>query len=208
MEGNLTTKTIVFDLSEVFIGGMHGIERLLAPMVGLREEQVLPLMSGEWLHRLFCGEISADLYYSELLRKTGWNVSAQCIEDLLYENFRTTVPGMDASLPMQLSRKFEVVLLSDHAREWVREVADLHRDLLEVFSTVFFSFNPLVHGTKKELDTFRRVLEILGRQPGECFFIDDSRTNVKTAREAGITSVHFTSAEQLRADLQEHDFKI
>ncbi|MEA5116554.1 MAG: HAD-IA family hydrolase [Propionicimonas sp.] len=48
---------------------------------------------------------------------------------------------------------------------------------------------------------FRLACERLGTAPEQAVFIDDSARNVAAAAEVGLTGLHFTSAEQLRADL-------
>jgi 2-haloacid dehalogenase len=52
----------------------------------------------------------------------------------------------------------------------------------------------------------RRIFEILldrhGLRPQRCVFIDDQARNVDAARELGLIALHFSSASQLRRDLQ------
>jgi 2-haloacid dehalogenase len=50
---------------------------------------------------------------------------------------------------------------------------------------------------------FDLLLGRLGRQAGECIFIDDTRTNVQAAQLHGLQAIHFSSPEQLRAELAE-----
>ena len=45
------------------------------------------------------------------------------------------------------------------------------------------------------------LLEKIGRPARDCFFIDDSVTNVAAARELGFRTILFQSPEQLRAEL-------
>jgi FMN phosphatase YigB (HAD superfamily) len=46
-------------------------------------------------------------------------------------------------------------------------------------------------------------LERLHAQPTECLFIDDNLVYLEGARKLGITTLQFTSAEQLKRDLGE-----
>jgi 2-haloacid dehalogenase len=52
-----------------------------------------------------------------------------------------------------------------------------------------------------------RIFQILlnrhGLAPGTTVFIDDSQRNIEAARTLGIIAVHYTSAQQLRQELQE-----
>lgn len=190
-------KTIIFDLSEVFIGGMHGIGKSLAPVLNIPAPEILPLMSNQWLRQLFQGLITEDQYLQELLASVPWSVSPAKIKEALRANFHTTIPGMDAMLPRRLADRYTLVLLSDHAREWVEYLRPVHQSLLSQFSHVLFSFDPRLRGTKKEAATFHKVLQIVDCQPSECLFIDDSKRNINTAQEVGIPGVLFTSAQRL-----------
>lgn len=51
-------------------------------------------------------------------------------------------------------------------------------------------------------EIFRIFLQRVGREAGDCVFIDDSKANIETAVRLGFTSILFVSAGQLRADLQ------
>ena len=55
-------QTIIFDLSEVLVVGLLGIERPLAVQLRVPELQVLRAFGGSRLERLFCGEITEDEY--------------------------------------------------------------------------------------------------------------------------------------------------
>lgn len=51
-------------------------------------------------------------------------------------------------------------------------------------------------------EIYRTFLARVDRKAEECVFIDDSQPNVVTARRLGFTGILFTSAEQLRAELE------
>ena len=56
---------------------------------------------------------------------------------------------------------------------------------------------------KPEVEVFRRVLEVLGFEPGETLFIDDSAEYIEGARKAGLRVHHFQGAEGLKEALVE-----
>jgi putative hydrolase of the HAD superfamily len=56
---------------------------------------------------------------------------------------------------------------------------------------------------KPEEHIYRLAVDIIQHQPEECVFIDDRMLNLECADRAGIRSVHFTNADQLRASLNE-----
>jgi HAD superfamily hydrolase (TIGR01509 family) len=49
---------------------------------------------------------------------------------------------------------------------------------------------------------FALLLEKIGRQAQECLLVDDSIANIETARQLGFRTIHFQSAEKLRAGLR------
>jgi len=190
-------KTIIFDLSEVFIFGMYGIEPPLARILKIPEDTVMPLMSGSRLRRLFLGEITEEQYFQELLTQEQWDISLDTLKKVIRSNLHGTVPGMGSDLLRRLDGQYELIILSDHAREWVEYLKPVHRSLLSGFSQLFFSFDSRLRDTKKFVTTFQKVLEIIGRTPKECLFVDDRERNVGIAAEVGIPGIHFTSAQRL-----------
>ncbi len=90
-------------------------------------------------------------------------------------------------------------LVKEHFKTLLPEAAGL-------FDWHFCSFE---FGTKKpDPESFTRLLEVLNRDPGNCWFIDDKKSNVEGARIAGLAAHHFQSAERLRADAKAMGFDI
>ncbi|MDP3970217.1 MAG: HAD-IA family hydrolase [bacterium] len=190
-------KTIIFDLSEVFIYGMYGIERPLARILSIAEDTIISLMSGNRLRQLFQGEITEDQYFQDLLSEVQWDISLDSFKRVVRGNFHGTVRGMDSDLLRRLDGKYELIILSDHAREWVEYIKPIHQPLLSKFSQLFFSYDHRLQGTKKFEVTFQKVLKIIGNRPEECLFIDDRARNVEVAGKVGIPGIHFTDAQHL-----------
>ncbi len=190
-------KTIIFDLSEVFIAGMYGIEIPLARILSIPEDTIIPIMSTDELGQLFRGEITEEQYLQGLLTVEQWDISLDTLKNVIRRNFHGLVPGMGTDLLRQLASTYRLVILSDHAREWVEYLEPIHQALLSEFSEVLFSCDARIQGTKKQETTFRKVLDIIGEKPEECLFVDDFERNVKVAAEVGIPGIHFTSAQRL-----------
>lgn len=55
---------------------------------------------------------------------------------------------------------------------------------------------------KPDAEIYHLALELLGRQPDECLFIDDKPRNVIAAEALGIPSIVFINAAQLEAELE------
>lgn len=72
-------------------------------------------------------------------------------------------------------------------------------EFLGWFEHIVVSGHELVK--KPDPRIFDILLGRIGRPAEECVFIDDSAANIATADELGFATIHFTSPEQLRADL-------
>jgi len=196
--GPLGYSTLIFDLSEVLISGLYGAEVELAVRLGLPEKSVERALWLPWAPSFFEGRLTEQQYLDEVIRRAGWTgITADEVGSHLRRNFCRRVPGMEA-LIRTLSGRYELALLSDHAREWVDFIRQQH-PILECFDHRFFSFE--LRHTKRERITFLTALYKLGREPGECVFIDDLATNIEVARSVGIRGLHFIDAPTLAADL-------
>ena len=187
----------IFDLSEVLIMGLVGIEKPLSHLLDMPENEILPGFAGELLQKICRGEISEDYYLQEIVAKQNWQIEIEQLKRIIRENFHQEVEGTKEILS-KLADKNEVILLSDHAREWVATIKEIH-SLFELFNTVFFSYE--LGGTKKEPQTFRKVLQQMNYRAQECWLIDDSATNIKVAASVGINGIQFTNAKQLQDTL-------
>jgi FMN phosphatase YigB (HAD superfamily) len=190
-------RTMIFDLSEVLIAGLVGIEKSLSTRLRIRENLVLPAFGGDHLEDVLCGRITEDYYLTQITRRQGWDISVDELKDVIRANLERRVPGMDAVLG-RLSVRRDLVLLSDHAIEWVEYVRSVH-PFLRVFRAQFYSCE--LGQTKREPSTFRRALREIDREPHECLFIDDYHKNIAVATSEGIRSILFESAEQLSREL-------
>lgn len=193
--------TLIFDLSEVLIAGLLGIEKPLSLALDISEQQVLSELNCSPLDQLFCGDLSEDDYLALLVKQTGWVVSVEFIKRILRENFQQVIHGMPPLLE-KLSSKYELILLSDHAREWIAYIESVH-SFLQYFKHRFYSFQ--LNQTKRQSSTFLMVLDRIHREPYQCLFIDDSETNVRAAREKGIPSLRFSGIADLKMAMAEND---
>ncbi len=188
---------IIFDLSEVLIFGLVGVEKNLSPIVQLPEHEILKCFSGSLLQEICRGEISEDAYLQQILTIQGWSISAEALKINIRTNFHREVEGT-RSILLHLAKKHEVVLLSDHAREWITYIKSVHPFLNE-FKRTFFSYE--LGKTKKDSRTFEEVLEKIACQANECWLIDDSAENIAIAASVGINGIQFQNAKQLQEEL-------
>jgi 2-haloacid dehalogenase len=190
-------RTIIFDLSEVLIAGLIGIERSLAARFEMDPEAVLQAFGGEHLDELLHGRSSEDDYLSAVLGVHGWDTEAEELKLLIRQNFRRRVEDMDEIVD-KLGRSHRLVLLSDHGTEWVNFIRSIH-PFLAHFSHQFYSCD--LGCTKRSPEAFRAVIRELGGKPGDYLFIDDNGGNVEVARSVGLNAIRFTGPNALRAEL-------
>ncbi len=195
-----TISTLIFDLSEVLIAGLLGIEKTLADRLELSEKDVLSAFGSFPLEQICRGRISEDVYLTRVIEKQQWSVPVDLLKRVIRQNLHLQVPGM-IDLLHRLSVKYELVLLSDHAAEWVQYLQNIH-PFLTLFDHQVYSFETGL--LKLEAPTFERLLQTIGREPAECLFIDDNPHNVHTANTVGIAGIRFRATSQLVAKLSEY----
>ena len=191
-------RTILFDLSEVFISGVYGVDGPIAELAGCTEPEVNRALN-EQFQDILCGRITEQEYLSRAIGRNGWKVSVSDLKQIIRRNFHREVPGMMDLLPV-LKPNYELALLSDHAVEWV-EYIEARFEFLKYFEPRFYSYQ--LGQTKSVPTTFERVLNELGRTPEECIFVDDNPANIASAASIGLPGIHFQSVEQLSTALTE-----
>lgn len=194
-------KNIIFDLSEVIISGYHGVEKLLREQFGIAEQDFKEQkqLKNELFLDLMRGILSEEEYLEELLKGTNWNISLKQLKTAIRQNLNQPVPGT-TEIVKQLKAKgnYQLILLSDHAREWMEYIEKNNRDL-KIFDKKIFSYD--IGAVKSDKQTFKIVLEQTGIVADETLFIDDYEKNIKNAEAVGIHGIVFENAEQLRKTL-------
>ncbi len=196
-------KNIIFDLSEVIISGYRGIEEIvLESQYGTFENQKLleneaeldSMRENEFFLNLLRGKLTEEEYLNNVLRNKNWNVSIEQLKVIIRSNLNRPVEGT-IEIVKELKGKYQLILLSDHAREWMKYIEEKNKDL-KLFDQKIFSYD--IGAVKSDKQTFHIVLEQTGIVADETLFIDDYEKNVKNAEAVGIHGIVFKNAEQLR----------
>jgi HAD superfamily hydrolase (TIGR01509 family) len=191
-------QTVIFDLSEVLIAGLLGIEGPLAEQLRLPADTIRPAFSNG-LQELCCGRLTEDEYLERILLRESWRISREQLKRVIRCNFHHQVPGMQPILD-RLRRRYQLVLMSDHAREWMAYIRTIH-SFFDKFAVCFFSFE--LGQTKTSAAAFTMVLDRLERPAHACLLVDDSERNVAVARSVGIRGVRFVDSVNLRLQLRQ-----
>ncbi|MCU7493360.1 MAG: HAD-IA family hydrolase [Ignavibacteria bacterium] len=190
-------KNLIFDLSEVIINGILGVEKALPESLGITQPQVADTFWGKEFERLLLGEIDEDSYVSYVINSTKWNIRPEELKKAIRLNFHTEIDGV-IPLLQDLAKSYKLYLLSDHSKEWVEYIKTVH-PFLEIFEKTAYSYE--LKMVKKNPAVFPELLRQLGLKAEECLFIDDHQRNVDNARLAGIDGIRFLNANQLREEL-------
>jgi FMN phosphatase YigB (HAD superfamily) len=188
---------LLFDLSEVLIAGLVGVEKELSSALSLPEEEILPCFGGGVFEELLLGDISEDTYVRAVITREGWPIEAARLKAAIRRNFHNQVEGMVPML-MDLAVDYELALLSDHAREWISYIRSIH-PFLGVFKRAFFSYE--LKRLKNDPAAFQAIVDAMSIPPARFLFIDDNPKNVEIAASVGMPGICFLSARQLAAEL-------
>lgn len=197
-------KNIIFDLSEVIISGYRGIEEVvLESQYGTFENKKLlenevdldSMRENETFLNLLRGKLTEEEYLNHVLKNKKWNVSVEQLKIAIRQNLNKPIPGTMEIIKELKEGKYQLILLSDHAREWMKYIEENNKDL-EIFDKKIFSYD--IGTVKSDEQTFKIVLEQAGIVADETLFIDDYEKNVKNAEAVGIHGIVFKNAEQLR----------
>lgn len=187
---------IIFDLSDVYIRGLIGIELKIAELV---KKQV----SNEHIYndittKLFRGDISEDEYWSLIIKNNNWNIDIKTLKMILRGNMEELDGTREIIEALRMNKNYELGLLSVHAKEWV-EYCEKKFQYHQLFDTVMYSYEIKV--CKPELKAFEKILESMNANPHTSYLIDDSDENIASAEKLGIQTIFFENSVQLKQDL-------
>lgn len=182
-------KCLIFDLSEVLIRGLAGIETMLAPMLGKPESAILTALGKSELTDLCRGKISEDDYWDAIISRENWVIEPDRLKTIVRDNFREIIPAMpDMVIEFREKYDYALILMSDHAREWIDYIESRH-DFLQAFQRRIYSFQ--AGYLKNQQESWHFLIRHTGFKPQQCIFIDDNISNIRTSWQLGYHSIHF-----------------
>jgi HAD superfamily hydrolase (TIGR01509 family) len=98
----------------------------------------------------------------------------------------------------EVKKSHKTALCSNAWSSFIRPILSAH-NLEELFDTIVISSE--VGITKPDERIFRLVATQVDAEPTQCIFIDDGPRNISAAQAMGMTSILFSSAEDLRTEL-------
>lgn len=187
-------QTVLFDLCEVYLQGLVGVERELSNILGLNAQEILTThLKGEKLILLFEGKISEDEYWARVItdndypsRVPGYASTHEFLKAAIRRNF-TEIAGTRTVIEWLKERGYSLGFLSDHAQEWVEYVESVH-PLKSLFAVRCYSFQ--TGATKKKPQSFQAALARCNADPKTTLFIDDQMTNLVNASSPPVNILH------------------
>lgn len=191
-------KTIIFDLSEVYLTRMKGVENSLESLLKMPVDIIEKQLHDEGLTNLFNGKIAEDEYWKKIIIKNNWKISISLLKEVIRNNFKE-INGTRDIIKELKQYGYKLGLLSVHAKEWI-DYCEKKFNYHFLFDVIMYSFE--VEISKPYQEVYKLILTKMDANPKESLFIDDSLENINSARKLGINTVQFKDAHQLRNELQ------
>lgn len=154
------------------------------------------------------GELSPEEYWQRFARGAGAKLEAGEIEWLRRCDIemwsRLEKPLLDW-VDELAAAGYKTAILSNLNKDFALHMRT-QCDWLKRFDVQVFSSEAGM--IKPQPTIYRHCLQLLRAGPSEALFVDDREANIVAARREGITSVHFRSTEQLRAELEGMGFEV
>ena len=194
-------KNIIFDLSEVIISGYWRIENLIEKKYEIPAEDFLQqkINKNELFLDLMRWNLKEEDYWNQLLKGMNWDITIEDLKNTAREYLNQPVEGT-MEIIEQLKGKYQLILLSDHVKEWMQYIEQINHDI-DLFDKKIFSYE--IGSVKPDKQTFKTVLNRVQIIADETLFVDDHEINIKRAEEEGIHGIIFKNAEQLKQELIE-----
>ncbi|MDD5192726.1 MAG: HAD family phosphatase [Candidatus Nanoarchaeia archaeon] len=190
-------KTIIFDLSEVYLKGLIGVGNYIQPILNEPPKGIESKLNNKDLTSLFHGEISEDEYWARTINKNKWKVQPNILKKAVRANFKE-IHGTREIIESLKEKGYRLGLLSVHTKEWI-DYCDTKFDYHKLFDSISYSFE--VGISKPDIKAYEFILKKLKEKPENCLFIDDNEENLVSARKLDIKTIQFKNPNQLKKDL-------
>jgi epoxide hydrolase-like predicted phosphatase len=192
-------KSIVFDVGGVLMADVP--LRKIAEELSLRfsmcdEELHSYLYPTEHWTLLTLGKISEDEYWDHFLKASQVDLDKGELKEKVRMALRPIADNVE--LIPQLKDKYELAILSNHAKEWSQFMIK-EFDFFRHFHHIIFSCD--VGLRKPDPQIYKLAMTKLGCEAEECLFIDDKQRNTDGAQKVGMKTIVLENASRLREEL-------
>jgi HAD superfamily hydrolase (TIGR01509 family) len=145
-----------------------------------------------------------DVYLKEFGQRLGYPLSR---DEWVAARRESMTPWPDMlALAAKIGAGARLAIYSNNGPLTKASLPQLFPGLTGIFAEHYHSFE---FGAKKpDPASFRSLLQRMGADAAQCWFIDDKRSNVAGARLAGIRGHHFTGHDELQAEARALGFSV
>lgn len=195
-------KNIIFDMSEVIITGIHGVEKDIESnfKIPSDEYEKRRLEVNSLFLDVMRGKITENEYIAILLKDTKWNITEEDIKRIIRNYLGRPIEGTKEIIQkLKDTNKYNLILLSDYPAEWKEEVLRKRKEL-QLFDKKYFSCD--LGLIKSDSGCFKYLIKDSQIDPKETIFIDDYKINIENAEKIGIKGILFKNTKQLKSELE------
>ena len=195
-------KTIIFDLGGVLIdwNPLYVYDDTYFESPEKRDEFFNTICTSDWNEEQDAGRSIVEATQDLIGKHPEWEQPIRDFYGRWTEMLKAPIPGTVAIFrELKDSGNYKIYALTNWQAS-LFEIALVRYNFLHWFD------GRVVSGEEKMRKPFpefyHKLLDRYDVKPEDAIFIDDNLRNVKAARELGIETIHFTSPEQLRAELK------
>jgi glucose-1-phosphatase len=198
---------VIFDMDDVLCHYQLGKRlRFLAELAGTTARDIRAAIwdSGFEDAADSGGYPDADEYLAEFAKRLGYPITR---EQWLEARRLSMSPIPEVLAMAEAIKQQAIIAIYTNNGPLVKEHLDvLLPEAAAIFDLRFCSYE---FDTKKpDPASFTRLVQVLGKRPEDCWFIDDKRSNVQGARLAGLRGHHFRHADLLAEEAKEIGFSV
>jgi putative hydrolase of the HAD superfamily len=143
------------------------------------------------------GRVRENHYWPVFKDKTGLDEPEDALTEEVLAHY-TPRPWMLDLVDTLKRMGFRVCMFSDQSH-WLDDLNDRH-GFFTHFDRIFSSYH--MGKSKKDVATFRHVLDTLEARPSSVLFIDDHHPNIERARDAGLAAIHYRDRASFMEELR------
>ena len=188
-------KVIIFDADEVLVHGKRKFSTTLAEKHGISIEMTLPFFTGPF-QKALVGDADLKEIVAPYLSKWGWDKGVDVLLDYWFSLENKTDKALIKYIKGLRQKGIICLLATNNEKHRFQYMMD-KMCLQNVFDKTYSSAH--LGSKKPEQDFFAKIFkELKNIHKNEILFVDDSKENIKGAKEFGIHTELYTSLQNLK----------
>ena len=190
-------KAIIFDIGGVLVKTTYEVLLEVLSNKSKVDKNIIKKFADKSFNKVMLGQINESQHFAEIIKQFNIPMS---VNDIQKKANLMTEPKNDVwDIVHKLKKRHRLAILSDQGEEWAK-VREKTFNFSKYFNPIVYSYKLKIRKPKKEI--YEHVLKLLNLSEKECLFIDDSIKNIKGAKNVGMKTIHFKSADQLKKELK------